>query len=77
MHSQPGPLQRLPQADGTVFQPAGEVLSGQPHRIEHLAKALEYVLSHSGVWCATGSDIIASYRQQTQPATQAGQKDKP
>ena len=48
---------------------------GQPHRIEHLAKALEYVLSHSGVWCATGSEIIASYRQQTQSATKAGQKE--
>jgi peptidoglycan/xylan/chitin deacetylase (PgdA/CDA1 family) len=52
-------------------------IMGQPHRIEHLARALEYVLSHSGVWCATGSDIIASYRQQTQAAGHAGQKDKP
>ena len=50
-------------------------IMGQPHRIEHLAQALDYVLSHSGVWCATGSEIIASYRQQTQPATQAGQKE--
>ena len=39
-------------------------IMGQPHRIDHLAKALEYVLSHSGVWCATGSEIIARYRQQ-------------
>jgi peptidoglycan/xylan/chitin deacetylase (PgdA/CDA1 family) len=52
-------------------------IMGQPHRIEHLAKALEYVLSHSGVWCATGSEIIDSYRQQTQAAGYAGQKDKP
>ena len=50
-------------------------IMGQPHRIEHLARALDYVLSHSGVWCATGSEIIASYRQQTQSATQAGQKE--
>jgi hypothetical protein len=50
-------------------------IMGQPHRIEHLAQALDYVLSHSGVWCATGSEIIASYRQQTQSATQAGQKE--
>lgn len=50
-------------------------IMGQPHRIEYLARALDYVLSHSGVWCATGSEIIASYRQQTQPATQAGQKE--
>jgi allantoinase len=39
-------------------------IMGQPHRIEHLEKALEYVLGHSGVWCATGSEIIACYRQQ-------------
>jgi hypothetical protein len=52
-------------------------IMGQPHRIEHLAQALDYVLSHSGVWCATGSEIIASYRQQTQAADHAGQKDKP
>jgi peptidoglycan/xylan/chitin deacetylase (PgdA/CDA1 family) len=52
-------------------------IMGQPHRIEHLAQALEYVLSHSGVWCATGSEIIDSYRQQTQAAGYAGQKDKP
>ena len=35
-------------------------IMGQPHRIEHLARALDYVLSHSGGWCATGSEIIAS-----------------
>ena len=39
-------------------------IMGQPHRIEHLEKALQYVLGHSGVWCATGSEIIAWYRQQ-------------
>jgi len=37
-------------------------IMGQPHRIDHLAGALEYILSHSGVWCATGSEIIAHYR---------------
>lgn len=52
-------------------------IMGQPHRIEHLAQALDYVLSHSGVWCATGSEIIASYRQQTQAAAPATQKDSP
>ena len=46
-------------------------IMGQPHRIGHLASALEYVLGHSGVWCATGSEIIACYRQQTSPATGA------
>ena len=39
-------------------------IMGQPHRIDHLSRALEYVLGHSGVWCATGSEIIASYRAQ-------------
>jgi len=52
-------------------------IMGQPHRIELLTQALDYVLSHSGVWCATGSEIIDSYRQQTQAAGYAGQKDKP
>ena len=43
-------------------------IMGQPHRIEHLSRALEYILSHSGVWCATGSAIIDSYRAQTAAA---------
>jgi hypothetical protein len=29
-----------------------------------LAKALEYIRSHEGVWCATGSQIVDWYRQQ-------------
>ena len=40
-------------------------IMGQPHRIEYLSRALEYVLGHEGVWCATGSDILASYKAQT------------
>ena len=43
-------------------------IMGQPHRIDHLAGALQYILSHSGVWCATGSDIIDWYRQHTAAA---------
>lgn len=39
-------------------------IMGQPHRIDHLARALDYILSHSGVWCATGSEIIAHYQAQ-------------
>ena len=39
-------------------------IMGQPHRIEHLARALDYVLGHSGVWCATGAQIIDCYRSQ-------------
>ena len=44
-------------------------IMGQPHRIEHLSRALEYVLGHEGVWCATGSDILASYKAQTAAQT--------
>lgn len=49
-------------------------IMGQPHRIAYLAEALEYVLSHGGVWCATGSEIIAHYRAHLQalPGTHAG-----
>lgn len=43
-------------------------IMGQPHRIEHLANALEYVLGHSGVWCAAGADIIDCYRAQMAPS---------
>ena len=56
----------------TLYAEGGQVMNiavhpfimGQPHRIEHLARALEYILGHSGVWCATGSQIIDGYRQQ-------------
>jgi peptidoglycan/xylan/chitin deacetylase (PgdA/CDA1 family) len=46
-------------------------IMGQPHRIEHLERALEYVLSHSGVWCATGSEIIDWYARQPLAAQMA------
>lgn len=47
-------------------------IMGQPHRIAHLAAAFEYILSHSAVWCATGSEIIDWYRQQTAAASACG-----
>jgi len=40
-------------------------IMGQPHRIEALAEALEYILGHDGVWCATGAQIVDWYRQQS------------
>jgi allantoinase len=43
-------------------------IMGQPHRIAHLERALEYILGHPGVWCATGSRIIDCYRRQTAAA---------
>jgi peptidoglycan/xylan/chitin deacetylase (PgdA/CDA1 family) len=51
---------------GTVMNIAVHpFIMGQPHRIEHLQRALEYILSHDGVWCATGSEIVAAYVAQT------------
>jgi hypothetical protein len=40
---------------------------GQPHRIEPLAQALEHVLGHPGVWCATGQEIVEAWRAQAPP----------
>jgi allantoinase len=39
-------------------------LIGVPHRIRTLDRALAYIASHSKVWFATGSEIIAAYRAQ-------------
>ena len=57
----------------TLYAEGGRVMNiavhpfimGQPHRIDHLEKALAYVLGHSGVWCATGGQIVDCYRAQT------------
>jgi allantoinase len=43
-------------------------IMAQPHRIRHLASALEYVLSHDDVWCATGSEIVEAFERMSQPA---------
>jgi hypothetical protein len=48
-------------------------IMGQPHRIEHLASALSYILGHSGVWCATGSQIVDCYREQSALPAQSPQ----
>ena len=34
---------------------------GQPHRVGYLDKALEYILSHDGVWCATADELADYY----------------
>jgi peptidoglycan/xylan/chitin deacetylase (PgdA/CDA1 family) len=39
-------------------------LIGVPHRIRTLDRALRYIAAHGKVWFATGSEIIAAYRQQ-------------
>ena len=42
-------------------------LIGVPHLIRTLDRALAYIASHSRVWFATGSEIIAAYRAQEKP----------
>ncbi len=37
---------------------------GQPHRIGKLEQALNYIRGLSGVWSASASDILASWREQ-------------
>lgn len=39
-------------------------IMGQPHRIDALGDALEYIRSHDQVWWATGAQIVQWYRQQ-------------
>lgn len=36
-------------------------LTGQPYRIAYLDRALRYILSHVGVWAATGGEIVSAY----------------
>jgi peptidoglycan/xylan/chitin deacetylase (PgdA/CDA1 family) len=36
-------------------------VTGQPHRIEALDAALEYICSHAGVWRATGWEIVQHF----------------
>ncbi len=36
---------------------------GQPHRIAHLERMLDHMMSKSGVWHATGSEIAAYYQR--------------
>ena len=43
---------------------------GQPNRIGALDRALQYIRSHSDVWCATGSEIMDAYLEATGQQTQ-------
>ena len=38
-------------------------IMGQPHRIDALGDALQYIRSHDQVWWATGAQIVQWYRQ--------------
>jgi allantoinase len=40
---------------------------GQAHRARHLEEALSYILSHDGVWQATGSEIAEWYLRHHHP----------
>jgi Predicted xylanase/chitin deacetylase len=37
-------------------------VSGMPYRVEYLREALDYILSHEGVWNAPAGDICAAFR---------------
>lgn len=47
-------------------------ISGQPHWIEHLDRALSYVCGHEAVWKATGEEIADWYLAQAQGGLHAG-----
>ena len=44
---------------------------GQPHRIRAVRSALEYILSHSGVWMARGSEIVDWFNANHLPAIES------
>ncbi len=44
---------------------------GQPHRIRAVKAALEYVLSHPGVWVARGADIVDWFNANHLPAIES------
>jgi peptidoglycan/xylan/chitin deacetylase (PgdA/CDA1 family) len=71
----PAFAQKIRDEFDTLYAEGGRVMCiavhpfimGQPHRIEPLAQALDYVLGHPGVWCATGQEIVAAWRAQVEP----------
>ncbi len=40
-------------------------MSGQPHRIKPLERALAHIMGHEGVWPATGAEILAAFKKQS------------
>ncbi|HEX6535236.1 MAG TPA: hypothetical protein VF041_11595 [Gemmatimonadaceae bacterium] len=60
--------------------PSGRVMAlalhpfvvGQPFRHKYLAKALEYVAAHEGVWLTTSDEIAAHYLETTSGSAHAG-----
>jgi allantoinase len=45
-------------------------IMGQPHRINHLDRALAHILAHDGVWKATGEEIADWYIAHHLPAVE-------
>ena len=39
-------------------------ISGVPHRIAAVEEVLDRMLSHAGVWSATGAEILAAWKAQ-------------
>jgi allantoinase len=39
-------------------------VSGMPYRVEYLREALDYILSHDGVWTASSAQICQAFRSQ-------------
>jgi allantoinase len=37
---------------------------GQPHRIAALERIVRHITSHTGVWAATGSELLAAFHAQ-------------
>ncbi len=51
------------QYGGRVMSlPLHSWVSGMPYRVEYLREALDYILSHEGVWNAPAGDICAAFR---------------
>ena len=44
---------------------------GQPHRLRAFRSAMEYILSHPGVWLTTGAEIADWYNANHLPAIEA------
>ena len=57
-------LYREGEATGKVMAIAVHpFVTGQPHRIVALDRALDYICSHAEVWLATGEEIVKHYRE--------------
>ncbi|WP_210495531.1 polysaccharide deacetylase family protein [Microvirga antarctica] len=40
-------------------------VSGVPYRVSYVREALDYILGHDAVWPATGAQILAAFREQS------------